>query len=300
MLSTSHKGLYQYILSMPDENAYLKPHIHPKQTPSSLSAPRHEQSPLAMLLPKLDLSHVIKREVLPRPSTNKYIPDALFRESMVRHGPQGLLVSSQLDVAVLAPVAMSMGIIMVVVVLLLLMMVMMVIMTTRRPRIMRRVRKEVDNQEDPAWLQPRREPLRRKVRVVKVVEAEPDDREVEPRKLIAAKGLWVLVLWHAEVAVERGHLILGEALATAVSTRKEAWLLRGLFFSLGLIVWGGFWKVTKAYLVTSPGIICIHHLLRKVNTHTLRRVWRKGLSHRHWLVNGLGEGGKTNNNRAAT
>lgn len=254
-----------------------------------------------MLLTKLDLSHIIKGKVLPRPSTNKDLPDMLLREPVVRHGPQSLLVRGHLDIAILAPVAMSMRIIMVVVVLLLMVVMMMVIMTTnRRLRTMRRVRQKVDDQEDPAWPQPGREPLRSEVRVVKVVEAEPDDREVEPEELVAAEGLWVLVLWHAKVAVECGHLVLGEALATVVSTRKEAWLLEGT--SLFTLIDGqrGFWEVTKAYLVTSSGIICFHHLLRKINAHTLRCVWRKGLLRRRWLVYGLIEGGKTNKNNHST
>lgn len=58
--------------------------------------------------------------------------------------------------------------------------------------------------------------------------------------------------------------------------------------------------MTKAYLVTSTGIVHVHHLLRKVNAHTLCCVWRKRLLHRHWLVYGLGKGGKTMRNNHAT
>lgn len=42
------------------------------------------------------------------------------------------------------------------------------------------MRDEVDNHEDAAGLEPRREPRRRQGQVVEVVEAEADGREVEP------------------------------------------------------------------------------------------------------------------------
>lgn len=86
---------------------------------------------------------------------------------------------------------------------------------------MRRVRQEVDDHEDPAWLQPGCEPLRRQVRVVEVVEAEPDDGEVEPEELAVAEGLWVLVLRHAEVALERDHLIFRQPLKIPVSEGRR-------------------------------------------------------------------------------
>lgn len=94
-------------------------------TPSLLSTPRHEQSPLPMLLTKLHLSHIVKCEVLSCPSANEYLPDALLREPMVRHRPQGLLVRSNMDLTLIS-MAMSMRIVGVVVVV----MIMMVIMTT--------------------------------------------------------------------------------------------------------------------------------------------------------------------------
>lgn len=159
-----------------------------------------------MLLTELDLSQPLKQEILPHPSTNKHLLDALLREPMVRHGLERLLICSYFHIGP-ALVSVAIAMMMVVVV-----MVVVVVMAT-----MRRVRQKVNNHKDPARPQPRREPLRRQVRVVKVMEAEPDDGEVEPGELGVAECFGVLVLRHAEVALERDHLILGKALSVIVN-----------------------------------------------------------------------------------
>lgn len=200
-----------------------------------------------MLLPELHLSHVIKGEILTGPSTNKDILDTLLRESMVRHGFQRLFICSNLENAALRSMIMTRGIFMV-------MVVMMMAIMTIRPRIMRRVRQEIDDQEDPARLQPRREPLRRQIRVVEVVEAEPDHREVEAGELAVAEGLRVLVLRNAEIAVEGGHLIFGKALAMAVSGRKEAWLLEVTSLFARVDSQRRFWESDKSL----PGFEPVH------------------------------------------
>lgn len=167
-----------------------------------------------MLLPKLDLSQPLKQEILPHPSTNKHLHDALFRETMVRHRLQGFFARSYFHVGP-APMSVAIAIAMMMVV-----MVVMVIMAIRL-RTMRGVRQEVDDHEDPARLETRREPLRRQVRVVKVVEPEPDDGEVKAKELGVAEGLWVLVTRHAEVALERDHLIFGEALSVVITISQQ-------------------------------------------------------------------------------
>lgn len=156
-----------------------------------------------------------------------------------------------------------------------------------------RVRQEVDDQEHPARLQPCDEPLRREVRVVKVVEAQPDDREVEAGELAVAEGFRVRVLGHTEVSVERDHLVFGKALAMAVSK----WFLDIARADSQRRSWE---SDKSPYLVASPCIVHAHHLLRKVNAHTLRRVWRESLSHRNWLAHGLPRMSETNRNNHAT
>ena len=168
-----------------------------------------------MLLPKLHLSHILKDEILPRPSANKHLSDALLGEPVVRHSLQGLLVCSHFDIGSLVTMAATAMAIAVMVV----MMMMAIIMTTTTlgPGSMRGVRQEVDDHQDSSRLQPRRQPLRREVRVVEVVEAEPHDGEVEPGELGAAEGLWVFIPRHTEVSLERDHLIFGKALSAIIN-----------------------------------------------------------------------------------
>lgn len=54
-----------------------------------------------------------------------------------------------------------------------------------------------------------------------MVEAEPDDGEVEPEELAVAECFRVFVPWHAEVAVERDHLIFGKALSEIINGDPE-------------------------------------------------------------------------------
>lgn len=179
-----------------------------------------------MLLTELHLSHVIKGEILTGPSAYKDLFDTLLRESMVRHSFQRLLVRSNLENGPLFSMAMSPGIFMMMVVVAVAVIMIMAFMAFRT---MWRMRQEVDDQEHPARLQSCHEPLRRQVRVVKVVKAQPDDREVEARELTVAEGFRVLVLGHAEVAVERDHLIFGKALGDGLSVSGLASFLRGNF-----------------------------------------------------------------------
>lgn len=120
---------------------------------SLLGTPRHEQSPLSKLLPKFHLSQILEEEVFPHPSAYKYLPDALLREPVVRHSPNGLLIRSHFHVGSavgsMAATAMAIAV----------MVVMMVMPTIRRPRTMRGVWQEVNDHQYAARPQPRREPL---------------------------------------------------------------------------------------------------------------------------------------------
>lgn len=132
--------------------------------------------PMHTMIPKTDRPNL--RE--PKPATNsrplKHLLNPLPRESVVHHRRRRRVV--------------------------------VVVVTTT----IAGVHQEIEDEQHAPRLQPSREPPRREVRVVEVVEPEPHGRDVEVAEGRAREGFRVRVGGGAEVALVGDHLVLGETL----------------------------------------------------------------------------------------